>query len=163
MRVWRYSLWDGSQREFKLDAERALDALSDFLMEGLDLEQALEWMRQFGFELAGQDFRVMGVDELLEELGREESALLERYRLDRATQELERRLESILRREEAAQREQFGLESARLNEFLSKRHAEGGSLSERIERFRDHEFADEEAGDEYQQLLAELERLKALE
>jgi uncharacterized protein with von Willebrand factor type A (vWA) domain len=163
MRVWRYSRWDGSQSEFKLDAERVLEAVSDFLMEGLDLDQALEWMRQFGFELAGQEFRVMGVEELLAELSREEKSLLERYRLDGATQDLERRLESILRREEAAQREEFGLESARLNEFLEKRHAEAGSLSERIERFRDHEFADDEAGEEYQQLLAELERLKALE
>ncbi|HTF32922.1 MAG TPA: hypothetical protein VK714_04375 [Myxococcota bacterium] len=163
MRVWRYSRWDGSQSEFKLDAERALEAVSDFLMEGVDLDQALEWMRQLGFELAGQEFRVMGVEELLEELRREEKSLQERYRLDSATQELERRLESILRREEAAQRETFGLESARLNAFLEKRHAEAGSLSERIERFREHEFADDEAGEEYQQLLAELERLKALE
>jgi uncharacterized protein with von Willebrand factor type A (vWA) domain len=163
MRVWRYSRWDGSQSEFKLDAEGALKAVSDFLMEGLDLDQALEWMRQLGFELAGQGFRVMGVEELLEELGREEKSLLDRYRLDSATRDLEQRLESILRREEAAQREQFGLESARLNEFLDKRHAEASSLSERIERFRDHEFADDEAGEEYQQLLAELERLRALE
>jgi uncharacterized protein with von Willebrand factor type A (vWA) domain len=163
MRVWRYSRWDGSQSEFRLDAERALEAVSDFLMEGLDLDQALEWMRQAGFQLAGQEFRVMGVEELIEELRREENSLFERYRLDRATQELERRLESILRREEAAQREKFGLESARLNEFLTKRHGEAGSLSERIERFRDHEFADDEAGEEYQQLLGELERLKALE
>jgi uncharacterized protein with von Willebrand factor type A (vWA) domain len=163
MKVWRYSRWDGTQSEFKLDAERALEAVSDLLMEGLDLDQALEWMRQQGFELAGQQFRVMGVEELLEELEREAQSLQERYRLDSATEELERRLESILRREEAAQRERYGLESARLNQFLERRHAEPGSLSERIERFRDHEFADEEAGEEYQQLLAELERLKALE
>ena len=163
MRVWRYSRWDGSQSEFKLDAEGALEAVSDFLMEGLDLDQALEWMRQLGFELAGQEFRVMGVEELLEELAREVKSLLDRYRLDSATRDLEQRLESILLREEAAQREQFGLESARLNEFLEKRHAEAGALSERIERFRDHAFADDEAGEEYQQLLAELERLKALE
>jgi uncharacterized protein with von Willebrand factor type A (vWA) domain len=163
MRVWRYSRWDGTQSESKLDAERALEAVSDFLMEGLDLDQALEWMRQLGFELAGQEFRVMGMEELLEELGREEQSLFDRYRMDDATRDLERRLESILRREEAAQRERFGLESARLNEFLNKRHAEDSSLSERIERFRDHEFADDEAGEEFQQLLAELERLKALE
>jgi len=163
MKVWRYSRWDGTQSEFKLDAERALEAVSDLLMEGLDLDQALEWMRQQGFELAGQQFRVMGVEELLEELEREARSLLDRYRMDSATQELEQRLESILRREEAAQRERHGLESARLNQFLERRHAEAGSLSERIERFRDHEFADEEAGEEYQQLLAELERLRALE
>jgi len=161
--VWRYSGWDGSQAEFRLDAERALDAVSDLLMEGLDLEQAMEWMRQQGFDLAGQDMRVMGVDELLEELRREAEALSDRYRMDSATDELERRLESILRREEAAQRERHGLESAGLNEFLEKRHGEEGALSDRIERFRDHAFADEQAGEEFAELLSELERLRALE
>ena len=44
-----YSRWDGSQGEFSLDAERALDALSDLMMEGMTAAEALEWMRQFGF------------------------------------------------------------------------------------------------------------------
>ena len=68
MKAVVYSRWDGSQTEFSLDVDRALDALSDLLMEGLDVREALEWMRRSGFELAGMDFRVMGVDELLEEL-----------------------------------------------------------------------------------------------
>ena len=63
-----YSRWDGSQDEFRVDAERALDALSNLMMEGLDAQSALEWMRQHGFELAGLDMRVMGLSELMEEL-----------------------------------------------------------------------------------------------
>ena len=39
---------------------RALDALSDLMMEGIDVREALEWMRRHGFELAGLDMRVMG-------------------------------------------------------------------------------------------------------
>ena len=62
-----YSHWDGSQAEFRLDAEEALDALSDLLMEGLDVQQALEWMRRYGFQLGGLDMRVMGLDEMLDE------------------------------------------------------------------------------------------------
>ena len=77
-----YSRWDGSQQEFRLDAGKALDALSDLLMEGLDLEEALAWMREHGFELAGRDMRVMGVNELIEELRAEASALYDRYRMD---------------------------------------------------------------------------------
>ena len=46
MKVWRYSRWDGTQQEFTLDAKRALDALSELLMEGLSVEEALEWMRR---------------------------------------------------------------------------------------------------------------------
>ena len=68
MRTSVYSRWDDSQEEFSLDAERALEALSDLMMEGLTAAEALQWMRQSGFELAGLDFRVMGRDELLSEL-----------------------------------------------------------------------------------------------
>ena len=60
MRVWRYSRWDGSQQEFTLDAKQALDAMSDLMMEGFSAQEALEWMRRYGFELGGLNMRVMG-------------------------------------------------------------------------------------------------------
>jgi hypothetical protein len=65
MRRVRYSRWDGQQHSWSLDAETALDELNRYLMEGLDLEQSLDWMRQQGFDLAGMYFRVMGLEELL--------------------------------------------------------------------------------------------------
>ena len=68
MVVYLYSNWDGSQKAWSLDADAALDELNRYLMEGLDVEQSLEWMRQQGFDMAGMDFRVMGLEELLEEL-----------------------------------------------------------------------------------------------
>ena len=43
MKTSVYSRWDGSQEEYRLDAESALDALSDLMMEGLDASEALEW------------------------------------------------------------------------------------------------------------------------
>jgi uncharacterized protein with von Willebrand factor type A (vWA) domain len=163
MKVHRYSRWDGSQDEFSLDARRALDALSDLLMEGLDVEEALEWMRQHGFELGGTDMRVMGLQEVLDELREEMQSLYDRYSLDSATQELAQRLEQLLEREEAALRERHGHESQRMNDFLGRRHAEVNSLSEAIDRFRDHEFEDEPAGEEFRDLLEELDRLRQLE
>ncbi len=163
MKIWRYSGWDGSQAEFDLDARRTLDALSDLLMEGLSVEEALEYMRRGGFELAGMDFRVMGVQELLQELRQQAQKLLSQYNLDHATDELAQRLADILQREERAQRERHGVESRALNEFLEKRHRDHSSLADRIEDFRDHEFADEEAGEEFQALLAEQDRLRQLE
>jgi uncharacterized protein with von Willebrand factor type A (vWA) domain len=163
MRVHRYSRWDGSQEEFSLDTRRTLDALSELLMEGLDVEEALEWLRRHGFELAGSNFRVMGVEELIDELREEARKLFDRYRLDSATEDLERRLTEIVEREEQALRHRHGLESARLNEFLERRHAPSRSLAEAIERFRDHEFEDPEAAEEFSQLLEEIDRLRALE
>lgn len=163
MTRWLYSRWDGSQRELRLDSERALDALSDLLMEGFDLEQALAALREQGFPLAGQDFRVMGIDEIQAEIRRELAALAERFHLEDATRELERRLDELLRREDEALRRAHGAESSRWNELRTKRDAPARSLSERVERFRDHDLEDVEAGDELAELLDELERLRALE
>ncbi len=163
MRRHLYSHWDGSQEEFFLDARRALDALSELLMEGLGVEEALEWMRRGGFELAGMNFRVMGVEELVDELRERVQQLLDRYHLDESMREMARRLDEILDREERAQREAHGLESQGLGYFLERRYGDHDSLSEAIEAFRDHVFLDEEAGLEFQELLEELDRLRELE
>jgi uncharacterized protein with von Willebrand factor type A (vWA) domain len=163
VKVWRYSRWDGTQEEFTLDPRRALDALSDLLMEGLSVEEALESMRRSGFPLAGMNFRVMGAEELIDELREQARALMQRYRMDRATQDLARRLDDLLDREERAQRAAHGLESRALNDFLERRHREHGSLADAIEAFRDHDFRDEGAGEEFEELLGELDRLRELE
>ncbi|MCZ6782740.1 MAG: hypothetical protein O7G30_05460 [Proteobacteria bacterium] len=162
MKAFRYSRWDGTQDEFSLDAGHALDALSDLMMEGLDAAEALEWMREHGFELAGLNMRVMGLEELLEELRAEAESLYQRYRMDRALDDVARRLDDILDREQAALHERHGYESARMNDFLEKR-IDAGGLADTVERFREHEFEDESAGEDFQQLLAELDRLQRLE
>jgi uncharacterized protein with von Willebrand factor type A (vWA) domain len=163
MKVHRYSRWDGRQEEFSLDARRALDAMSDLLMEGLDVEEALEWMRRYGFQLAGMNMRVMGVEELIQELRDRARSLFQRYNLDSATDELRERLDEILDREERLLRETRGFESSRMNDFMNRRHGDARSLSDAIERFRDYEFEDAEAGEAFRELLAELDRLRALE
>ena len=134
MKVHRYSRWDGRQEEFSLDAKRALDAMSDLLMEGLDVEEALEWMRRYGFELAGMNMRVMGVQELIDELRDRARSLYEQYNLDSSTDALRERLEEILDREQRALRDASGFESSRMNDFLDRRHAEAASLSDAIEQ-----------------------------
>jgi uncharacterized protein with von Willebrand factor type A (vWA) domain len=163
MRSFVYSRWDGSQAEFRPDARRSLDALSRWLFEGLGTREALERMRRQGFELAGLDMRVMGLDELVEELRQEVEALFSRWRMDEALCGPRERLERLLDREQAALGRSFGFESARMNEFLSRRFADAASLADRIERFRDHRFEDPEAGREWRELARELERLRALE
>ena len=163
MKAYRYSRWDGQQDEFSLDAGEALDALSELMMEGLDAREALEWMRQQGFELGGLNMRVMGIEELLQELRSEAEALYDQFDMDGALDEKRDRLTEILDREESAQREAHGYESARLNDFLERRHGEAQSLSEQIERFRDHDFEDQQAGEDFRELLEEVDRMKQLE
>ena len=163
MKVWRYSRWDGSLDEFSLDAKQALDAMTELMMEGLTAQEALEWMRRQGFELGGMNFRVMGIDELASELRQQLEDLFSQFSLDRSTDAKRDALEEILEREEQAQRQQHGYESAAMNDFLDRRHAPSDRLSDTIERFRDHEFLDERAGEDFAELLEELDRLRKLE
>lgn len=163
MKAYRYSRWDGRQTAFTMDVASALEHLSDLMMEGLDAREALEWMREHGFPMAGMNMRVMGRQELVRELRDQVDSLYRRFDVSQATSEIERRLEEILDREQEALRAQHGFESSRMNEFLARRHADGGALSERIERMRDHAFEDEQAGDEFRELLDELDRLGQLE
>lgn len=163
MKRFVYSRWDATQAEFSLDPEGALDALSDLLMEGLDAREALEWLRRQGFELAGLDMRVMGVDELIRELKDEIQQLYDRYSMDRALDDLRERLNEILDREQEALRAAHGYESERLNEFLERRHRDEGGIAGTIDRFRDHDFEDEEAERDFLELLEEGERAGALE
>jgi uncharacterized protein with von Willebrand factor type A (vWA) domain len=158
-----YSRWDGSQQEFLLDADEALRSLSDLMMEGLDVREALEWMQRYGFELGGLDMRVMGMDELQAELRQEIESLYDRYRMDRAMEDLRGKLEEILDREQAALASAHGYESSRMNDFLGRRHADTRQLSDAIEQFRDYEFEDEEAAESYRELLEELDRMRDLE
>jgi uncharacterized protein with von Willebrand factor type A (vWA) domain len=159
----RYSRWDGSQREFSLDADAALEALSELMLHGLSAAQALEQLQRAGFPLAGQDFRVLGARDLLRELAQQTQALERQFNLERAFDALEQRLERALDREQRALEQSHGYESRAMNEFLSRRHGDARRLSDRIAAFEDHEFQDPEAAEELEALLAELERLRALE
>jgi uncharacterized protein with von Willebrand factor type A (vWA) domain len=158
-----YSRWDGSLEAFSLDARQALDALSDLLMEGLDANEALEWMRRHGFEMAGQDFRVKGTDELIAELREQARQLQQQWNLDHALDELAKRFGEVMQREQQAVEGEHGFESSRMNDFQQRRHADDTRLSDAIERFRDYEFEDEEAEEDYRELLDELDRMRALE
>jgi uncharacterized protein with von Willebrand factor type A (vWA) domain len=163
MKAYRYSRWDGSQNEFSMDVQSALEQLSDLMMEGLDAQEALEWMREYGFQMGGMDMRVMGRQELIRELRDQVDSLYQQYDMDQATAELQQRLEEILDREQQSLRDEHGFESSRLNDFLERRHGEEEGLAERIERMRDHEFENEQAGDDFQELLEEMDRIQQLE
>ena len=163
MRRVRYSRWDGQQQSWSLDAETALDELNRYLMEGLDLEQSLDWMRQQGFDLAGMDFRVMGLEELLQELREKARELLEPFNMDHTLDGPRAQLEEILDREESAQTEQSGIESERWNEFRERRDRLPRRLSEALAAFEDHEWADAQAEADFQELVDSLEDLSDLE
>jgi uncharacterized protein with von Willebrand factor type A (vWA) domain len=159
----RYSRWDGTQSPWLPDADGALEQLQNLMLEGLSAQQAMEWMQRYGFELAGTEFRVMGVEELLQQLRREAQQLMSGVNLNHAFDERWQKLRDILEREEAAQRAQGGVESADWNEFQRRRDQLPARLSQALERFRDHRWKDVDAGRDFQEMLDELEDVAALE
>jgi len=159
----RYSRWDGTQERSIPDADAALEQLQKLMMEGLSAQQAMEWLERYGFDLAGTEFRVMGVEELLQQLRREAQQQMAGANLDRAFDEHWQRLRDLLDREERAQREQGGVESADWNEFQARRDALPQRLSQALERFRDHRWKDAQAGEEFQELLDEVGDVQQLE
>ena len=147
MKSFRYSRWDGVQAAFSLDAERALDALSDLMMHGLNVREALDYARMAGFELAGRDFRVKGAQELLRDLAQRARDLFDQYSMAQALDALRERFEQLKRWEQETLKETAGYESRAMNDFLERHHTPTRGLAEAIEKFVDYAFADERARD----------------
>ncbi|HTO70507.1 MAG TPA: VWA domain-containing protein [Myxococcota bacterium] len=159
----RYSRWDGTQRAFSLAAEAALDELARHLMEGMSVDEALSWMRYQGFGLAGMDFRVMGVEELLQELRQQARERMAGHNMERTFDERWEKLRDVLEREERAQGEQNGVESKPWSDFKKRKDSLPRRLSDALRRFSDHEWADADAEADFRELEGELEDVRALE
>src|SRR5215468_5733175 len=93
MLVVRYTAWDGTQ-QVRLTAEQAFDKLSELLSYTDDVQQALDWLLHQGIEFEG--VRVLGLDDLLEQL---REAMRQRYRdlnLRSALAEMREKLQDVL-------------------------------------------------------------------
>src|SRR5574340_533965 len=89
----RYTQWDGTQR-VRLNADQVFEKLAEYLSYTDDVQQAVDWLLRQGAEWDG--IRVVGLDELLEQV-REQ--LRQRYRsfnLEHALDEIRQRLEELL-------------------------------------------------------------------
>jgi uncharacterized protein with von Willebrand factor type A (vWA) domain len=154
----RYTAWDGTQR-VRLTAEQAFDKLSEFLSFTDDVQQALDWLLHQGLDLEG--IRVLGLDDLLEQL---REAMRARYRdvnLRGAMAELRQKLEDLLDLErEALDRlgdaDRAARKRAQLDQLPPK-------LSDALARLADYDFEDAEAEAAYEALRDELENIRALE
>ena len=162
MFVVRYTAWDGRQ-EVRLDADQAFDKLSELLSFTDDVQQALDWLLHQGLELEG--LRVLGLDELLEQL---RDAMRQRYRdvnLRGALAGMRERLEDLLDQEretlqglegDAVRAARAAGKRARLDQLPPK-------LSESIAALGEYEFEDGDAAAAYEALREELENIRALE
>ena len=151
----RYTQWDGTQR-VRLDADQVFEKLSEYLSYTDDVQQALEWLMRQGAEWEGM--RVMGLDDFLESL---RETLRQKYRdfnLDHALDDVRRKLDELLDLERDALAQQPEQQAQR--DFLDRLPQR---LSEALERLRDHQFEDEDARREFENLLEELQNVRDLE
>jgi uncharacterized protein with von Willebrand factor type A (vWA) domain len=153
----RYTAWDGTQ-EVRLEADRVFEKLSEYLSFTDDVQQALDWLLHQGLDWQG--VRIMGLDDFLEELREEMRSRYREVHLREAFTELREKLAELLDRERNALGNLDPEEAARRRELLDRLPER---LSEVLERLRDHPFADADARGALEELLEQLEEIRALE
>ena len=99
-RTYRYSQWDGTQEIFGLDAEELMDKLSEEVLKQGDVMRALREMMRQGYQnREGQ--QMTGLKDLLEQLKNRRRQQLQQYNMDAVVEDLQERLEEIIRTERA--------------------------------------------------------------
>jgi len=79
-----YRRWDGTQNAFSLKRKEAVDKFMENVMRGMSPNMSLANMMWQGFDMAGRDFRVMGLEEMIEELHKQRQELFSQFSLDKA-------------------------------------------------------------------------------
>lgn len=173
--LYRYTRWDGTQDIGDLEAEELMDVISDELLSDGDLRGILQRIMRWGLNRPMGE-RFPGIQELLQRLQKQRQKQLERYNLDSVLDDIRKKLDEIIRKEQegiekrlsesregAAER---GDEEQDLHQLLeniaSRKKTYLDSLPEdpggKIKSLSDYEFMDGEARQEFQDLLKMLQQ-----
>jgi uncharacterized protein with von Willebrand factor type A (vWA) domain len=143
MKAIIYTAWDGTQTPFTLKRQDILKAFTDNIMEGMDPSMALAQMLWEGFPLAGMDFRVMGLSEILQQIEEQKAELLSQYNLERAFDDPLNDLQTLLE-EEAHTRAEMGAPPPAFEDLPA-------GLLEKMRRLNDFTFENEESRDTFEE------------
>src|SRR5512139_130531 len=157
--IIRYTEWDGSQR-VRLNADRVFEKLSEYLSYTDDVQQALEWLMRQGAEWEGM--QVLGLDDFLEQVREELRRRYREFNLNNSLDDMRQRLEELLDVERDTLEQARGRRPA-LTEKLEFLDRLPPRLSEALERLKQYEFEDDQARQDFEALLDELQNLKDLE
>lgn len=177
MRIFRYSKWDGTQ--FEYDPQRtpgekpggaSREDVSDFFQElsknliyGFDTQEALDWMMRNGFDMPNRQMRVMGLNELAQEMRNQRKEMFEKYNLDDALDEIKQALEDIRNFES-----QTLHQDPRLSEgerFQREQFLENlpGDPSAAIDALEEYDFLDDRAREIYEELKGKRDQIREVE
>ena len=159
----RYSRWDGTQRLDGLEADELLGAMSDELLAGGDLEDALSRLARWG--IPG---RMEGMQDLLDRLRDAKQKRAERHGLSGIFDELREKLDEVkrLEREGLERRREAPTDDAALKAAMERMAQERIEQLDRlpedvgraIRALKDYEFVEPKAAQMYQELLKQLQK-----
>jgi uncharacterized protein with von Willebrand factor type A (vWA) domain len=155
----RYTQWDGTQR-VRLTADQVFEKLSENLSYTDDVQQALDWLLRQGAEWDGM--RVMGLDDFLEQVRDEMRQRYRQFNLNHALDDVRQRLEDLLDLERDTLAEQRAGQPS-LQEKLDYLQRLSQRLSEALEQLKRYHFEDQQARQEFENLLEELNDVRDLE
>jgi hypothetical protein len=84
MKIVIYKKWDGSQLPFSLDRQDIVDKFMENILKGMNPNMSLSQMFWDGFSMAGMDFRVMGLEEMVQDLKQQQEELFSKFNLERS-------------------------------------------------------------------------------
>ncbi|HEY8806469.1 MAG TPA: VWA domain-containing protein [Candidatus Limnocylindria bacterium] len=158
----RYKRWDGTQRLDALEADELLGAMSDELLSGGDLEDAMARLARWG--MPG---RMEGMQDLLERLRAAKQKRAERHDLSGIFDELKQKLDEVKRleregldRREKQETPDEALKQAMQNLARDRREqldALPDDVGRAIRGLKDYEFVEPKAAEKYQELLKQLQ------
>ncbi|KAA1275271.1 MAG: hypothetical protein EGP14_08595, partial [SAR202 cluster bacterium] len=176
-RNYRYAKWDGTQRIFEFDASTLMDSLSeDFLKRG-DISSALRDMLRNGVKSSEQDGS-SGLRDLMEQVKNRRRQELQKHNLDSIIDDLSQKLDRIIDTERGtihdrsndSDRDDFNFDNFTPDEISALKDMQDSRLKQnlnfldnlpvspsgRIQMLMDYDFLDQQARQEFQDLLAQL-------
>src|SRR5437762_12346311 len=152
----RTKRWDGNQRLNPLEAEELLGAMSDELLSGGDLEDAMARLARWG--MPG---RMEGMQDLLERLRAAKQKRAERHDLSGIFDELKEKLEEVKRLErdglDRRERQETADEALMqaMRSMAQARREQLDALPDDVGRairgLKDYEFVEPKAAEKYQE------------
>jgi len=139
-----YTAWDGTQTPFTLKREDIIKTFMDNIMEGMDPNMAMARMLWEGFPLAGMNFRVMGLEEMLRQLQEKKEELFSKYNLEKAFDTPIHDLKNLLGDEACTREEKGAPKSPSFGELPP-------GLLEKIRSLKDFPFLNDESREKFEE------------
>jgi uncharacterized protein with von Willebrand factor type A (vWA) domain len=133
MKSVRYKKWDGSQEPFELKKKRIVETFLENIIKGMNPRTSLAQMMWSGFPLSGMNFRVMGLEEMIQELQNQIDDLFATYHLAKAFDQPINDFRHLLSQERSTRHEK-GLSPSPSYEQLP------AGLLEKLKKLENYEF-----------------------